>query len=120
MRNQFIDISIESFNRQVMQDKQTNKLEFKGTKGNWYIENEKHFILILAEGENQITDITVPKDLNDLNAREESEANAKLIAAAPDLLEALQKIKTMCDGNITNENNIWHIANKAIEKALKR
>ena len=30
-------------------------------------------------------------------------------------LKDLEKIKSMCDGNITNENNIWHVANNAIE-----
>lgn len=98
------------------------ELEFKGTKGNWYIEKEKHFILILAEGENQITDITVPKDLNDLNGREESEANAKLIASAPDLLEALQSMLKMYDRHLP-ENTMGGIicdkAKKAIEKAIK-
>ena len=43
----------------------------------------------------------------------------KLFAAAPELLEALEAIKGMCDGNITNENNIWHKANQAIKKATE-
>jgi len=31
--------------------------------------------------------------------------------------KALIKIKSMCDGNVTNENNIWHICNKTINEA---
>lgn len=46
--------------------------------------------------------------------KEEIEANAKLMAAAPDLLEALQSI-----GNYTGTipNTIWKMRNDAIKKA---
>lgn len=37
-----------------------------------------------------------------------------------ELMGALKKIKTMCDGNITNENNIWHTCNKAISNYEKQ
>lgn len=36
-----------------------------------------------------------------------------------ELLGALEAIKNMCDGNVTNENNIWHKANNAIKKATE-
>ena len=42
----------------------------------------------------------------------------KKAEVASELLGALEKIKSMCDGNKDNENNIWHIANKAIKKAI--
>jgi len=44
--------------------------------------------------------ITIEKWLNEFT-------NEKIIA--------LEKIKVHCDGNITNENNIWHIANNALK-----
>ena len=117
-------------------------LEFKGTKGNWYIENEKHFILILAEGENQIADITVPKDLNDFNGREESETNAILIVEAGNvanetgltprqllaqrdkLLEALQEMVKMWEALSASlppikDEKAYLKSLKAIQKVLK-
>ena len=50
------------------------------------------------------------------SATEEGQANAKLIAAAPDLLEALM--------NIENDDNripskIWEMRNQAIKKATE-
>lgn len=58
--------------------------------------------------------------LNQFDANQEiALSNAKLLVSAPELLEALEKIKSMCDGNKDNENDIWHIANKAIKKAIE-
>lgn len=37
-----------------------------------------------------------------------------------ELLDTLSEIMKMCDGNIENENNIWHICNKAISKFEKK
>lgn len=91
-------------------------MEFKGTKGEWIAVGKN----VKINGE-LISRKTYPQGAcvttMELNLQRIF-ADAKLIASAPDLLEALQNIKKLCDGNITNENNIWHIANKAIEKAL--
>ena len=96
-------------------------MKTKHTKGNWKAFEktefwevhtdleEKHLclnIMIFGKDEND--------QLTDLHLTKENEANAKLIAAAPDLLEALM--------NIENDNNIipkpiWDMRNKAIEKA---
>lgn len=49
---------------------------------------------------------------------EEDEANAKLIAAAPDLLEALNLAKTAIENNpLPGYAPLLSIINKAIEKA---
>ena len=48
--------------------------------------------------------------------KEELEANMRLYAAAPELLEALMSIEN--DNNSIPES-IWEMRNKAIEKALK-
>ena len=74
--------------------------------------------------ENQENDVNEDKDY------QKSKANilikAGYIAGKNDvnveLLEALKKIKTMCDGDRTSENSIWYICNRAItnyEKQMK-
>jgi len=117
------------------------ELEFKGTKDEWLIDCRKkaiyeypNYLPIISN--DYLLIALVNHKSGEINVHEYS-ANAELIVEAgnvanqtgltprqllaqrDNILEALQKIKTMCDGNITNENNIWHIANKAIEKALK-
>jgi hypothetical protein len=57
--------------------------------------------------------------------REEINANARLIAAAPDLLDALKKIATGCPPSSGEEEVIWsevarNIAEAAIAKAERR
>ena len=81
-------------------------MEFKGTKGEW-----RHVIgiaLIAVKcGDEQIA---VVHGINKYD-------NAKLIAAAPDLLEALQYLKSHV--NLVNlPESVEDKINKAIEKAL--
>lgn len=91
--------------------------EFKGTQGEWqtgiydtpnlYDQPDLSETQVVCRGE----DICVlwPTSNN------EEEFNAKLIAAAPELLEALQSIEND-DGSIPA--TIWEMRNEAISKAL--
>ena len=83
---------------------------WKGTKGGWEIGSDLKSILT-DKGAYR------PNAINTVNCSEqELKANAKLIAAAPDLLEALMSIEN--DKGIIPKT-IWDMRNKAIEKALK-
>jgi hypothetical protein len=50
---------------------------------------------------------------------EECLANAKLIAAAPEMFETLELIKSMCDNKLAGKNHIWAVANSALKKATE-
>lgn len=89
-------------------------MEFKGTKGEWKAEGTRE-IVIHSEG-NQIAFMSVQN--------KDTEANAKLIAAAPDMLKIAQEVVFLFDKNKnfpdgTLENKILQEAKAAIEKALK-
>lgn len=96
-------------------------LEFKGTKGEWLYNgslqmNSGYRVVYNKSG------ILLHKSENKFGLTEdEIEANAKLIASAPDLLEALCQIQSAVEtgavkGLLSDEIESM---NKAIEKALK-
>ena len=81
-------------------------MEFKGTPGPWYTSNEGR--LLVRDDEWQC----VIADGIGCNGDEEEVANARLIAAAPDLLEALIELRKLV---------AYHDqADAAINKALGR
>ena len=101
--------------------------EFKGTNGEWNAcctgEGEKsHYVFDAVEGVICGMHSNDPNDekgnfesMEPVITIEERQANAKLIAAAPELLEALQYlVKSKSIAPILG----WSLAEQAIEKAL--
>lgn len=95
--------------------------EFKGTKGPWVVENNGYFIEIREEhGHGQIADTCSSGhhfDDGDCIEGKITIANSNLIAAAPELLHALEMVLLFCkptQGNAAALSN----AHAAIAKAL--
>lgn len=88
-------------------------METEHTKGKWIIDkNEaKTAIIIRRHGHKDIATVWVEQ-----NKYEEAEANAKLIAAAPLLLEAL-KISALYVSSISNKKD-WEAVQKALKQAI--
>lgn len=63
------------------------------TPGPWIVEDDKHGILVLAEGAGLSVSVTIPGR----KITAEDKANARLIAAAPELLAALEEITAGLD-----------------------
>lgn len=75
--------------------------------------NQDEFII----GDENYPIAIVPVDENNLS---KSEANAKLIAAAPELLEALKTATRVLSTYASSQSiDAWYIAEKAIKKATK-
>ena len=76
-------------------------MEFKGTKGKWEVSNEigvnsygVKFITIDFEGEKDSIDIYIDRRIDDVKSLEISQADAKLIATAPEMFDMLKQAKT--------------------------
>lgn len=101
------------------------KLEFKGTKNEWFIDQEESHRMTNGVYCNVISTVNTIDIADVYGDDEESQANAKLISASPDLLEALQHMIPVFEQlasfrNINVDNlECYKKARKAIEKALK-
>jgi hypothetical protein len=113
----------------------------KHTQGEWIIKNESHIVSengdsicsvwttkkseeyeIRNEGESWIDMRLRTEGLRKLYTKLEPEANAKLIAAAPELLEALSDILDAFynkDRSLASLNNAIRESEKAIKKATE-
>jgi len=94
------------------------------TKGNWTFEKSKYsnkkgereFLVTAEKGCNECKNINnyhVCKTLESATGLIEAKANAKLISASPDLLEALIEVVKISD----RKHDAWDRAKIAIEKA---
>ncbi len=87
-------------------------MEFKGTKGKWAIENVSNpngsFYKVKVDNSESICNITT-------RDTERSRLNAQLIAAAPELLDALIRLRGVyldLEGSLYGRNitvNNWHL-----------
>ena len=109
-------------------------MESKHTPGPWWLgvsEHGRHFRAVDAKGHGELATVVWLMDDDDLYCAPspECEANARLIAAAPDLLEALIKVTTTLawnahgecraihDGPIMPSSQAIEVARAAIAKA---
>jgi hypothetical protein len=102
--------------------------EFKGTKGEWELKPNQCYNEIVSKNNTYKKNSTIFRvstiihkvshegEISTCNFSEEDNANAKLIAATPDLLEALQDLLRYCEDNDVLANT--DLAKSAISKAL--
>ena len=91
--------------------------DLKHTQGKW-IKAKVNRFNIVDEGGNIIASANCNYLIEDV----EAEANAKLIAAAPDLLEACIKLATELTDEVTTEEQaqaLYDLAQKVIKKATE-
>jgi len=86
------------------------------TPGPWTIEDREDRLLIWSDGRHDYI-ASLPADIDGLdseevaaNVRKEQEANARLIAAAPDLLAALERIIGACAEEDSLESGSLHLS----------
>ena len=72
--------------------------EFKGTPGKWIVklQNGRNSHDIIVDREDYAWVASVNQQFHDVATPEQAEANAKLIAAAPELLDALKELLKFC------------------------
>lgn len=96
--------------------------EFRGTPGPWRAEKTSRAVGPVSKDDDQSSGMVIPVAWVEFDMEVEIQAaNQKLIAAAPELLEALQRlVGAECHSvrNSTVHNNALKNALSAIDKAL--
>tara|TARA_R110000765_G_scaffold182323_1_gene288279 strand:+ start:75 stop:404 length:330 start_codon:yes stop_codon:yes gene_type:complete len=99
----------------VVTKKEMEQLEFKGTSGEWEVSTQKGgYDIDITNRDGFICWLGLSEFNNETTLN-----NAKLIAAAPELLEALQMFLDYCYGTELQNSERFLNAEKAINKALK-
>lgn len=92
-------------------------MKTKHTKGEWAFDDNE----VYSESTDHGAAICTMNTTSAHFTEDEMKANAKLIAAAPELLDALQELITLYytpeDGYISPYKEAWEKANAAIKKA---
>jgi hypothetical protein len=87
-------------------------MEFKGTQGKWELDQDGNSAFFINSTERkEFVSVWIEDD----ESEEEANANAKLIAAAPELLEALIEVVRISDRN----NIAWNRSIEVIKKATE-
>lgn len=91
----------------------------KHTPGPWNVDFIDGVDGVFAAGDKRICQVNEVDIVGwNVRFRDESEANGRLIAAAPDLLEALQQaVTSMQDSGYPNDSLVIRAARQAITKA---
>lgn len=95
----------------------------KHTEGNWFIKRENGIIDVYSDSKRHKTIARVNYPIGNIpvmGQEDEMDANAKIIAAAPDLLEALKKVMTWVHTHpkkATIVQSVIDEADNAIKKA---
>lgn len=89
-------------------------MEFKGTPGPWYTSNEGRLLVRDEEWQCVIADSI------GCNGDEEEVANARLIAAAPELLDQLIRLRNKIADYHPDDDDHLDVVDAVINKALGR
>ncbi len=91
----------------------------KFTKGKWRLGLENKQSVVCDKFNGLIPTICRLDTINNLICDEEKEANSLLISKAPEMLEMLKNVQKLMDGNITEQNNMWHKIESLIKQATE-
>tara|TARA_R110002020_G_scaffold408587_1_gene618417 strand:+ start:1007 stop:1306 length:300 start_codon:yes stop_codon:yes gene_type:complete len=99
-------------------------MEFKGTKGEWKqahrpIDEDDNYRTEVYSGETEICGMYWAGEKVGNTTYSRRRENAKLIAAAPELLQACINFVNKCDNGMARSKNSYAEMKAAIEKALK-